>query len=479
MWLSRSRIQSSRQQMRSRRPKDVEKPTWLSTQGRRSRRPWYLVTLVLFLGSFLVRQPLVFVAGLLSLVLAVIPELWYRFCFSGLLYQRYLEERRAFFGETITIRLSIENRKLLPLPWIEVADEFPESLTLQGGRLEAHFKQRRLLLINAFSLRWYQRVTRRYRICCVARGIFTLGPLTLRSGDPFGLLTREQPLERLDTVLVYPPILPIERFGLPSRHPFGERAAPRRLLEDPLRVVGIRDWAPGDDLRRIHWKATARAATLQSKVYEPTTTWSLALFVNINSYANPAQGINLPLIELVMAAAASVAAWAAEQGYGVGLFSNGIQAMSDGVEELSSLGVEERANESYRAALVRLPPSSRPEQLPRTLEALARLVPYFGSPMEQLLLTEQTHLPIGTTMVLVSTADALTAPVIEALLRAQAHGHAVALLLAGDAPVEAPGLLIYRLGTEEVWHEIVAQTTRGESPTQAAIAETSKRSILA
>ena len=462
----------------SRRLADTQKATWLSSQDLRARRPWCLVALALFIGSLLVHQPLVFVAGLLALVLAIVPELWYRFCFNGLVYQRHLEERRAFFGETITLRLSIENRKLLPLPWVEVTDEFPEPLTLQGGKLEQHFKPSRMLLINAFSLWWFQRVTRRYHIRCAARGVFTLGPLTYRSGDPFGLLTREQPLELLDTVLIYPPILPIERFGLPSRYPFGERATPRRLLEDPLRVIGVRDWAPGDDLRRVHWKATARTMTLQSKIYEPTTTWSLALFVNINSYANPALGINPALIELVITAAASVGAWAAEQGYAVGLFSNGVQATSD-VEEPSPPDGTDRLKESYLAARVRLPLSSQPEQLPRTLEALARLVPYFGSPIEQLLLTEQAHLPIGTTIVLVSTANAVTVPGIAALLRARAHGHTVALLLAGDAPVEASGLLVYRLGAEEVWHEIVAEKTeQGLSPL-AEMVEAGRQLILA
>src|SRR5579859_2382134 len=203
-------------------PANADEGTWLSQEQLRSRRPWYLVAVALIIGSILVREPLIFVAGLLALALAGIPELWYRFCFSGLVYRRQLGERRVFFGETITFRLSVENRKLLPLPWLEVEDEFPEPLTLQGWHLQPHFKPRRLLLVNALSLWWFQRVSRRYHIHCLARGVFTLGPVTLRSGDPFGLLTREQRLEQLDTLLVYPPILPIERFGLPSRHPFGE-----------------------------------------------------------------------------------------------------------------------------------------------------------------------------------------------------------------------------------------------------------------
>jgi uncharacterized protein (DUF58 family) len=453
----------------------VDEGTWLSQEQLRSRRPWYGVGGLLLLGSIVFHQSLLFVAGLLALALAAIPELWYRFCFAGLVYQRHLSERRVFFGETVTLRLAVENRKPLPLPWLEVEDEFPEPLTVQGGRLEPHHKPRRMLLINALSLWWYQRVTRRYQVRCAARGLFTLGPLTLRSGDPFGILTREQRLEQADTLLVYPPILPIERFGLPSHHPFGERRVPRRLLEDPTRVMGVREWQPEDDLRRVHWKATARAMRLQSKVYEPTTTYTLALFVNVNTFANPVLGVNAPLFELVVAAAASIAAWANEAGYAVGLFSNGVQAIGEADEGGRSDGAD-RVAEARLAARVRLPPTSRLEQLPRVLEALARLIPYFGSLMEELLAAEQSRLPVGTTIVLVSAAGAVTPALVTTLLQARARGHEVALLLSGDAPVEAPGLAIYRLGKEEVWHEIVAQTAQPES---AQAAGTGQRFVLA
>jgi uncharacterized protein (DUF58 family) len=456
-------------------PEGLDEGTWLSNERLRARRPWYLVGIGLLIASVLFHQPLVFVAGLLALALGALPELWYRFCFTGIVYRRQVSERQVFFGETITLRLSIENHKLLPLPWLEVEDEFPEPLTIQGGGLDPHFKAGRMLLANVFSLWWYERVTRRYQVHCAARGVFTLGPLTLRSGDPFGVLTREQHLKQEDTLLVYPPILPIERFGLPSRHPFGERAAPHHLWEDPTRVIGVRAWQPEDALRRVHWKATARTMTLQSKVYEPTTTYALALFVNVNTFANPVLGVNAPLLELTIAAAASVAAWASEQGYAIGLFSNGVQSMRE-VEEAAPAAGADRVAEGRLAMRVRLPPSSRPEQLPRILEGLARLIPYLGSPLELLLAAEQGHLPIGTTLVVVSAAAAVTPALVAQVLQARAAGHAAALLLSGDALVEAPGVPCYHLGNEEVWHELVAHAAQQGSAQSAAAGQ---RFILA
>src|SRR5579883_3103307 len=104
-------------------PEGIDEGTWLSNERLRARRPWYLVGIGLLIASVLFHQPLVFVAGLLALALGALPELWYRFCFTGIVYRRQVSERQVFFGETITLRLSIENHKLLPLPWLEVEDE--------------------------------------------------------------------------------------------------------------------------------------------------------------------------------------------------------------------------------------------------------------------------------------------------------------------------------------------------------------------
>jgi uncharacterized protein (DUF58 family) len=49
-------------------------------------------------------------------------------------------------------------------------------------------------------------------------------------------------------------------------------------LEDPLRTIDIRDYQPEDDLRHIHWKATARRAQLQVRAFEPAETLTLVFF---------------------------------------------------------------------------------------------------------------------------------------------------------------------------------------------------------
>jgi uncharacterized protein (DUF58 family) len=285
-----------------------------------------------------------------------------------------------------------------------------------------------MVLISTFSLWLYQRVTRRYEITPTARGVWNFGPAFLRAGDPFGFLDHEIPAPNPNgaaSVIVLPIVAPLTAFGLPPRHPFGDINARQRFIDDPTQIVGARDYIPGDPLRQIHWKATARSATLQSKIYPPTTTHVLTIFMDSNTTQDPTFGIDPTLLELGIAAAASVAAWATEHKFSVGVFTNGLPAASD----------DEIANLEEAQAFMRVPPSHHPDQLGRILEALARIQPFFGGAMDTLLAREQKRLALGTTVIYVSAAAALSGQTLQRLSRWQRHGHTVTLLLTGKQDV--------------------------------------------
>ena len=378
------------------------------------RRPWYVLAIALLLLSALTRQPIAFLAALFASVLGIVPELWYRYALRNLAIHQGVSQKRAFFGEDVTLSISVENQKLLPLPWLEIEDEIPIQLPLLTGHAFPTYKVNRVALINTFSLWSYQRVTRRYQLSCKARGVYTFGPANLRSGDPFGWLVREERVAARETLLVYPLVAPIESFGLPPRHPFGEHATPRRLLEDPLRVAGVREYIPGDDPRRIHWKATARAGELRSKIYEPSSQYRLLLLLDINTYAEPWMGLDPDIQELTVAAAASLAMWALDEGYAVGLLANSLMMALSGEQYDAGDAQITRpqpidTSSAVQAFMhrVRVPMASESSQRELILSALGRLMPYFGSPMDTVIEAERFVLPPGTTVVLVSAAVAL------------------------------------------------------------------------
>ncbi len=437
-------------------------------------RRWYYLGIAILIAAILFHQPLLAVIGLLLLLVVGTTDIWARFCLRDLRYSRQFSERRALFGEEVTLSLSVENAKLLPLPWLEVEDTMPRALPVKSRKLRNNLRSDTVVLESLFSPRWYERVTRRYTILCNARGVHQFGPTVVRSGDVFGFLSQEESFSNWQYLLVYPLVVPLTRFGLPARHPFGERRAPRRLLEDPSRTIGVRDYAYGDSLRRVHWKATARTMQLQSKVYEATTTYTLVLFLNVAAHTDGYYGINPDLQELAICATASVADWAIDQGYEVGFYANTIMYMPEMEEESggtgtaqedAARGLEEEVEAQLRKRRIHLPPSSNDEQRKRIMEVLARVQPFFGAAIEDVIQAERTRLAAGATVVVITSS--VNDPLLETLARVRQAGHAVTILFVGDAPMPGRlgGFTVYHIGGEETWQELVAAYGSGTGST--------------
>ena len=290
----------------------------------------------------------------------------------------------------------------------------------------------------------------------------------MRSGDVFGFLSNEQTLSNWQYLLVYPLVVPLARFNLPSRHPFGERRAPRRLLEDPARVIGVRDYVYGDSMRRVHWKATARALQLQSKVYEASTTYNLVIFLNVMANFDAVHGTQPEILEMAVCAAASVADWALNEHCAVGLYANTLMFMPD--EQLpfgEKQGVTEPEDAETTVATqlkrrrVHVPPASSEEQRRRIMDVLARIQPFFGSTLEEVVQAERARLPAGATVVVITSivSDLL----LDALTRVRQAGHAVTILSVGDTPLPAHlgGLTVYHLGGKDTWRHLVDAALQG------------------
>lgn len=430
-----------------------------SREDRTLSRRWYYLGIGLMLLGIVFRQPLFVVIGLLITLVLVMIDIWAIYCLRDVSYKRTLSEKRVLYGEEITLSLTLENTKILPLPWIETQDGIPRALTIKNQPTRATGVGTVFTLDSLFNLRWYDRVTRRYTVQCRTRGVHTFGPTTLRSGDIFGFVNREADISNRQFVLVYPLVVPITSFGLPARHPFGDRRAPRRLLEDPSRVVGVREYVYGDSLRRVDWKATARTMQMQSKIYEASTTHTLVLFLNAAARNDEYYGIHPELQELSICAAASLNEWALNQGYAVGLYSNSVMYMPDDevrFTDTATEGQEETRQEvasQRQRRRIRIPASSNEAQRQRIMETLARIQPYFGTTIEDVLQAERTHLSTGATVVVITTA--ISDQLVDVLARVRQGGHAISILFVGDSPlpIRIAGVTVYHIGGEETWRQ--------------------------
>jgi uncharacterized protein (DUF58 family) len=370
-----------------------------------------MAALLIAIGLIL-RERAIF--ALAASILTVIPVAWWwmRVSLQHVEYERALDKRRAFPGEQVAMSIRITNRKLLPLSWLEASDEIPMALPLVNGTLMPTHIPEIGSVENALSLRWYERVTRDYVLSCKARGVHNLGRVHLTSGDLFTLFEQTEDRDTDDQLIVFPRIWPIEDLGLPSKDPFGEQKAPRRLIRDPLRTVGVRDYRPEDDLRHIHWKATAHTGDLQVRVYEPTASLDLVILLNVTTLEHHWQGVLPELFERTISVAGSIATWAIGKKHKVGLVTNGCLVQSD--------------------QPARVPPGRSPEQLPAILEMLAGVTPFATASIERILHRESPRLPWGATLVVVTAI--VTDRLAEAFVNLRNAGRRLALVSLEDDP---------------------------------------------
>jgi uncharacterized protein (DUF58 family) len=407
------------------------------------RENWLALLVVLIFVSLVLGLPeLVALSGA---ALAVVPvaHLWSRWSLRRVSYQRRFSERRAFPGEVVEITVGLRNEKLLPLSWLTVTDTWPLGVALLDRELATSPNKLVGYLSHAFAIRGREGVQRRYHLRCVARGFYAFGPARLVSGDLFGLFEQERWDDQRDWLIVYPELRDLVELGLPPKEPFGETRADLRIFEDPSRAVGVRDYQPEDSFRHVHWKASARRQALQVKVYEPTTSFNLIVFLNVATFARYWEGVDPEKLERAISVAASIANYAAAERYVVGLVANGSVPGSD--------------------QAVKVPAGRSPYQLMHVLEALAAVTSFSTTSIEHLLLSESPRLPWGATLVVVTTV--VTEPLLTTLVRLRDVGRRLVLISLAQEPLkqELPGILTYHLPGSEA--------SQGAPPPKARPAE--------
>lgn len=353
-----------------------------------------LVTLVVPLG--------------LVLAAALLAKSWARLSLVRVSCQRTVRETRLFPGDQTELRLEMANRKILPLLWVEIEDAIPPHLSAETLPPSDH-RPNCGSLLRSSSLLWYRRTKWTLSLKAGKRGFYSLGPLSLTSGDPFGFYRRRADFLQPEFILVYPEIFPIPPFLTPSRFPLGDIRSEKRIFPDPARPVGLRDYQPFDSLRHIHWKASGRSQRLQVKIFEPTVTLQASLFLGVDSYQDDG-GCREEDWEWGISLTASLAHHFVSRGIPTGLFANG------------------RLIDSGQPIQI-LPGGSR-EQILLILEALAKLTSRADESLESFLQKERSSLAQGNTLVFV--VHRISDPMIWQLHELKEAGYKLTVFLSGE-----------------------------------------------
>ncbi|SES35768.1 Uncharacterized conserved protein, DUF58 family, contains vWF domain [Lentzea xinjiangensis] len=155
-----------------------------------------------------------------------------------------------------------------------------------------------------------------YAIPTERRGVFDVGPLTLRRQGLAGLAQARTVLGEVVQVRVVPRVLPVR--GLPAGARRGQVGADERVERGGTDLVGLREYVPGDDLRRLHWATSARTGTLMIREDADPARPHLAVLLDDNSASYAVE----QRFEEAVEVAASLVTSALEQGHPVRLLTS-------------------------------------------------------------------------------------------------------------------------------------------------------------
>ena len=198
---------------------------------------------------------------------------------------------RAHVGEVLEAIYRVENRTGWSKPWVELWNESTLPASLPG----------RVVGVKAKSNRqWLAKVT------LLRRGSYRLGPLRVRTGDPFGLFTTEMVVGQPTGVVVFPRIEPLPHWRLPPSPIDGTTAAKRRFEASSPLVSSIRPYVQGDAINRIHWLSSVRHNELQVKEFDLEQAADLWMILDLDRGSHAGVGEEAS-VEMAVSAAASIA----------------------------------------------------------------------------------------------------------------------------------------------------------------------------
>ncbi len=233
---------------------------WIPLRSRAVRvslRQWPLIAVWFLLVGFAYQtgRDIFFRLAYLILVIFLFSFFWALYSVFNFELERKAMTPRTQVGRVAEERFLAHNTGRLAKIWIEVLDE---------SELPAHRVSRVLNSLRAHA-RWSWSV----RTLCRRRGRYYLGPITVASGDPFGVVTiRRRMPDTTTSITVYPATVELATFAAPAGHLAGGEALFRRTHHTTTNVSGTREYAPGDSFNRIHWRSTARMDRLIVKEFE-------------------------------------------------------------------------------------------------------------------------------------------------------------------------------------------------------------------
>ncbi|HAS72822.1 MAG TPA: hypothetical protein DCS67_01600 [Clostridiales bacterium UBA8960] len=191
------------------------------------------------------------------------------------LYIFYLTSENAIHsGDKININYKITNTSVVPIFHTIIDFKLDKKMNTEANLREiAYFGN-------------FDRINFSKEIICKYRGYYKVGQVRVEIFDPLMLYRRVINFNKEIDITVYPQVVPIKQKLIQSQDFFGTLKASRRTIEDRTNIINIRPYIPGDQLKNIHWKLSAKRDELHTKEFEQTVSNKLFIMVNGQNEVN-------------------------------------------------------------------------------------------------------------------------------------------------------------------------------------------------
>ena len=348
------------------------------------------LTLFLFLTglacfySLIAGYTQVFYTSLISFMTIILAYIWNKYVFSRLTIERKLSKDKIFIGEKVYFEILIQNKKLLPIPFINIKEYVTDGIEFINDKFFFSVPGKKAnIYSDKFSLNWYEKVKRKYEILPQHRGYYKFGEGNAFFNGVFGLFKNQTSLSDYTELVVLPRILSADKMDIEIRQLFGSHPAEGWVHRDPLNKVGVRPYQTTDSIKEINWKASARHKKLESDVYKPSYDKEVHIFLSNLTTRDWWEGIIRNRLELAIIYAASLANYGIDNGYQVGLYSDGL------------------IHNSSRH--ISLPPGKSSSHKSKILTTLAMIKASNQAKFSEILAQEKKNINSGSTVIIIGS----------------------------------------------------------------------------
>jgi uncharacterized protein (DUF58 family) len=218
---------------------------------------------------------------------------------------RSLDPVRTPVGSSARVILRLQNMSRLPTGTLLLEDRLPFAL---GSRPRVVLER----------LGAHQASSVAYTVRTEVRGRYPVGPLVVRLTDPFGLCELSRSFPTVDRLIVIPQVVPLPAVRLGGEYAGTGDSRARSVAVHGEDDAATREYRNGDDLRRVHWRSTARTGELMVRREEQPWDSRATVVLDTRADAHRGEGPTASF-EWAVSAAASIAMHLRQAGYKVRL----------------------------------------------------------------------------------------------------------------------------------------------------------------